>query len=76
MPGYTQKELEALRDFYRDSLLDDTLKFWLPGAIDTEYGGYLHRDGRISTGMKGNLFKGPFHLPRMQTYCWQLLAGS
>lgn len=43
---------------------------------DPEYGewfGYLHRDGRISTPLKGNFWKGPFHLPRMQWYCWQLL---
>ena len=44
---------------------------------DPEYGewyGYIHRDGRISTTLKGNLWKGPFHIPRMQWYCWQLLA--
>jgi N-acylglucosamine 2-epimerase len=43
---------------------------------DTEYGewfGYLHRDGRISVPLKGNLWKGPFHLPRMQLVCWKLL---
>jgi len=43
---------------------------------DAEHGewfGYLHRDGRISTAMKGNHYKGPFHLPRMQWYCWRLL---
>ena len=43
---------------------------------DPEYGewyGYLHRDGRISTPAKGTMWKGPFHLPRMQLYCWQLL---
>jgi len=43
---------------------------------DKEYGewyGYLHRDGRISTDLKGNLWKGPFHIPRMMWYCWQLL---
>ena len=43
---------------------------------DPEHGewfGYLHRDGRISSRLKGNQFKGPFHLPRMQWYCWQLL---
>ncbi|XZE18177.1 AGE family epimerase/isomerase [Pirellulaceae bacterium SH449] len=43
---------------------------------DPEYGewyGYLHRDGRISTHLKGNMWKGPFHLPRMLWYCWQLL---
>jgi N-acylglucosamine 2-epimerase len=43
---------------------------------DPEYGewyGYLHRDGSISTRLKGNTWKGPFHLPRMQLYCWKLL---
>ncbi len=43
---------------------------------DPEHGewfGYLHRDGRVSSPLKGNQFKGPFHLPRMQWYCWQLL---
>ena len=35
-----------------------------------EWYGYLHRDGRISVPMKGNLWKGPFHLPRMQWLCW------
>ena len=35
---------------------------------DTEYGewyGYLHRDGTVSQPAKGNIFKGPFHIPRM-----------
>jgi len=42
---------------------------------DSEFGewyGYLHRDGRVSVPLKGNLWKGPFHLPRMQWKCWQL----
>ena len=42
---------------------------------DPEHGewfGYAHRDGRISTRLKGNTWKGPFHLPRMQRYCWRL----
>jgi len=34
-----------------------------------EWFGYAHRDGRISTRLKGNTWKGPFHLPRMQWYC-------
>ncbi|MEC8941727.1 MAG: AGE family epimerase/isomerase, partial [Verrucomicrobiota bacterium] len=38
-----------------------------------EWFGYVHRDGRISNPAKGNHFKGPFHLPRMQWYCWRLL---
>ncbi len=43
---------------------------------DPEYGewfGYLHRDGRVSHEAKGNMWKGPFHLPRMQLIAWQLL---
>ena len=43
---------------------------------DPEFGewyGYLHRDGRVSVPLKGNLWKGPFHMPRMQLVCWQIL---
>lgn len=29
-----------------------------------EWYGYLHRDGSVSNTLKGNIFKGPFHLPR------------
>lgn len=38
-----------------------------------EWFGYLHRDGTLAQPAKGNLFKGPFHLPRQEWYCWQLL---
>jgi len=51
-----------------------------PDPAHGEWFGYAHRDGRISTQLKGNLWKGPFHLPRMQLYCWklanELLAAS
>jgi N-acylglucosamine 2-epimerase len=43
-----------------------------PDREHGEWFGYAHRDGRISTRLKGNMWKGPFHLPRMQRYCWQL----
>ncbi|MCC6144880.1 MAG: AGE family epimerase/isomerase [Candidatus Hydrogenedentes bacterium] len=46
---------------------------------DGEYGewyGYLHRDGRVSAPLKGNTWKGAFHLPRMQWYCWRLLEAE
>lgn len=39
-----------------------------------EWYGYLHRDGSVAQRAKGNLFKGPFHLPRMLWYCARLLA--
>ncbi len=45
-----------------------------PDRIHGEWYGYLHRDGRLSVPLKGNLWKGPFHLPRMLLYSWQLLA--
>jgi len=43
---------------------------------DEEYGEwfkYLHRDGTVSSTVKGNRWAGPFHLPRMQYNCWKLL---
>ncbi len=46
---------------------------------DPEHGewfGYLHRDGSVSVPLKGNLWKGPFHFPRMQLVCWKLLQGA
>ncbi len=49
---------------------------------DSEYGewyGYLHRDGSVAQPAKGNLFKGPFHIPRMMTkaytLCQEILTG-
>ena len=44
-----------------------------PDRQHGEWFGYLHRDGTISTHLKGNMWKGPFHLPRMQWYCWKRL---
>lgn len=44
-----------------------------PDPLHGEWFGYLHRDGSVSTRLKGNVWKGPFHLPRMQWYCWQRL---
>ncbi len=41
-----------------------------------EWYGYLHRDGSIAQTAKGNLFKGPFHLPRQEWYCMQLLQEA
>jgi N-acylglucosamine 2-epimerase len=42
---------------------------------DSEYGewyGYLHRDGTVAQPAKGNLYKGPFHVPRMMTKSYTL----
>jgi N-acylglucosamine 2-epimerase len=41
--------------------------------VNGEWFGYLHRDGTVAQPAKGNLFKGPFHLPRQEWYCWKIL---
>lgn len=46
---------------------------YFPDKEHGEWFGYLHRDGLLMTPLKGNFWKGPFHLPRMQYICWQLL---
>ncbi|WP_026764099.1 AGE family epimerase/isomerase [Sediminibacterium salmoneum] len=46
--------------------------------LDMQHGewfGYLHRDGTIAQTAKGNLYKGPFHLPRQEWYCMQILKS-
>ena len=40
-----------------------------------EWFGYLHRDGSVAQPAKGNLFKGPFHIPRMLVLCAVLCDG-
>lgn len=37
----------------------------LPDPAHGEWFGYLHRDGSVAQPAKGNIFKGPFHIPRM-----------
>ena len=40
--------------------------------LDKEFGewyGYLHHDNSLSTPLKGNMYKGPFHIPRMYLVC-------
>ena len=37
-----------------------------------EWFGYLHRDGTVAQPAKGNIFKGPFHIPRMLVKAWEL----
>ena len=46
-----------------------------PDPQHGEWFGYLRRDGTVTTRLKGNMWKGPFHLPRMQWYCWQRLEA-
>jgi N-acylglucosamine 2-epimerase len=44
-----------------------------PDPAHGEWFGYLHRDGSVSLRLKGNMWKGPFHLPRALLFCWKLL---
>lgn len=47
-----------------------------PDPEHGEWYGYLHRDGTPSVRLKGNMWKGPFHLPRMLWYCAGLLENE
>ncbi len=43
-----------------------------PDREKGEWYGYLHRDGRISVPLKGNIWKGFFHIPRMYMMAWKI----
>ena len=43
-----------------------------PDEVCGEWYGYLHRDGTPAHHAKGNLFKGPFHVPRMMVQARKL----
>jgi len=45
-----------------------------PDPEHGEWFGYLDRTGRVTSTLKGNLWKGPFHLPRMQHVCTRILG--
>jgi len=54
-------------------LIHDWTFSHFPDRAYGEWYGYLHRDGRISVDLKGNIWKGPFHIPRMYLTCLQIL---
>ncbi len=47
----------------------------LPDPEFGEWYGYLHRDGSVAQPAKGNIFKGPFHIPRMLIKATELIEG-
>jgi N-acylglucosamine 2-epimerase len=57
------------------TLIHDWTYERFPDPGHGEWFGYLHRDGTIANTLKGNLWKGGFHIPRMQLYCWKLLEA-
>lgn len=54
-------------------LIHDWTYARFPDQEHGEWFGYLHRDGRLSSRVKGNTYKGAFHVPRMELICWQLM---
>ena len=63
MKGYQEGDLTELASFYRAGLLDDTLPFWLPRALDATHGGYLtmrEGDGSLLDDDKPVWFQGRF----------------
>lgn len=45
-----------------------------PDPEEPEWFGYLFPDGSIANAVKGNLWKGPFHIPRALAKCSSLLG--
>lgn len=54
-------------------MIHDWTYGFFPDPEHGEWFGYLHRDGRLSSRLKGNTYKGAFHVPRMELVCWQLM---
>lgn len=63
----------------RHRLISDWTYARFPDRQYGEWYGYLHRDGTVAQPAKGNIFKGPFHVPRMMiksaTLCTELLSS-
>ena len=61
-------------DLYRQrhELISDWTYQHFPDKTFGEWYGYLHRDGTVAQPAKGNLFKGPFHIPRMMVKSHEL----
>jgi N-acylglucosamine 2-epimerase len=50
------RKYQQLEAYCREHFVDDENGEWY---------GYLHYDNTVSTTLKGNIFKGPFHVPRL-----------
>ena len=50
------KGYEEIKEYCKEHFVDKE---------DGEWYGYLHYDNSVSTTLKGNIFKGPFHIPRL-----------
>lgn len=56
----------TMKDCYLDKFhkVNDYIQARFPDPEHGEWYGYFHRDGTLATQIKGNLYKGPFHIPR------------
>lgn len=57
---------------YRHERISEWTYAHFPDAEYGEWYGYLHRDGTVAQPAKGNLYKGPFHIPRMMIMGYML----
>lgn len=62
-----QKQYESLKEYCKNCFIDKECGEWF---------GYLHYDNTVSTTLKGNIFKGPFHIPRLYIIMALLDEGS
>jgi len=60
--------------------MHESCRTWAFGHFgDPEHGewyGYLHQDGRVSSALKGSLWKSFFHHPRALWYCHRIADGG
>ncbi len=68
--AYLATEDEVYLDKYRQ--INEWTYEHFPDSEFGEWYGYLNRDGSVAQPAKGNLFKGPFHIPRMMIIAHQL----
>ena len=62
---YAYEATDEERFLHMHQQISDWTYAHFPDAEYGEWYGYLHRDGTVAQPAKGNIFKGPFHIPRM-----------
>lgn len=67
------KEEKYLKNY--EGLVDYSFKHFADEK-NGEWYGYLHYDGTVANTLKGNIFKGPFHLPRMLVVLEKIEKGE
>ncbi len=67
------KEEKYLKNY--EGLVDYSFKHFADDE-NGEWYGYLHYDGTVANRLKGNIFKGPFHLPRMLVVLEKIEKGE